>query len=99
MLGSSIPKRAVARFLLPALIGLRDLCQKLQTKYLLISFSSDGFIGKEEMVEMLSRLGEVQVLDREYNTFRGSRNLNGRDIHIKEYLYLVEKKGEKYGKV
>lgn len=68
-----------------------DLCSKLKAKYLLISFSSDGFISKDEMVEMLSSLGEVQVLDKEYNTFRGCRNLNGRDIHVKEYLYLVDK--------
>lgn len=68
-----------------------DLCSKLKTKYLLISFSSDGFISKEEMVEMMSQLGEVRVLDKEYNTFRGCRNLCGRDIHIKEYLYLVKK--------
>lgn len=68
-----------------------DLCSKLKTKYLLISFSSDGFISKEEMVEMMSQLGEVRVLDKEYNTFRGCRNLSGRDIHIKEYLYLVKK--------
>lgn len=68
-----------------------DLCKKLKAKYLLISFSSDGFISKEEMVDMLSSLGEVEVFDKEYNTFRGCRNLNNRDIHVKEYLYLVKK--------
>ncbi|MCQ2385120.1 MAG: DNA adenine methylase [Clostridia bacterium] len=72
--------------------SMYDLCRKLKATYLLISFSSDGFIQKEEMIEMLSSLGEVMVLDKEYNTFRGSRNLNNRDIHIKEYLYLVKKK-------
>ena len=77
--------------------SMYDLCSKLNARYLLISFSSDGFIGREEMVEMLSSLGEVQVLDKDYNTFRGCRNLSGRDIHVKEYLYLVEK-GENYGK-
>ena len=68
-----------------------DLCGNLKARYLLISFSSDGFISKEEMVEMLSSIGEVEMFDKEYNTFRGCRNLNGRDIHIKEYLYLVRK--------
>ena len=75
-----------------ALTSLKDLCEKLKTKFLLISFNSDGFITKDEMVGMLSSLGKVEVLDKQYNTFRGSRNLNGRDIHIREYLYLVEKK-------
>ena len=68
-----------------------DLCEKLKAKYLLISFSSEGFIGREEMVEMLSKFGDVKVFDKDYNTFRGSRNLNNRDIHLKEFLYLVKK--------
>jgi len=67
------------------------LCADAKAKYLLISFNSDGFIKKNEMVNMLSKIGDVTVLEKTYNTFRGSRNLNNRDIHIKEYLYLVEK--------
>ena len=69
-----------------------DICVNAKAKYLLISFSDDGFITKDEMVKMLSDIGEVKVFDKEYNTFRGSRNLSGRDIHVKEYLYLVRKK-------
>ncbi|MBO4854154.1 MAG: DNA adenine methylase [Oscillospiraceae bacterium] len=82
---SSYNKKQTARS------SMFDLCSALNTKYLLISFSSDGFIGKDEMIEMLSSLGKVQILDRAYNTFRACRNLSGRDIHVKEYLYLVEK--------
>ena len=72
--------------------SMENLCSGLKAKYLLISFSNDGFITKDEMVEMLSALGEIKVLDTDYNTFRGCRNLNARDIHVKEYLYLVKKK-------
>lgn len=71
--------------------AMRDLCRKLDTKYLLISFSDDGFISRDEMTAMLSEVGDVRVLDREYNTFRACRNLCNRDIHVKEYLYLVKK--------
>ena len=74
-----------------AFASIKALCETLNTKYLLISFSSDGFISKEEMVTLLANLGDVRVFDREYNTFRGSRNLKSRDIHVKEYLYLVKK--------
>ena len=71
---------------------MRHLCHHLNAKYLLISFSDDGFISREEMTEMLAEIGEVSVLDQEYNTFRGCRNLGNRDIHVKEYLYLVKKR-------
>jgi len=73
-----------------ALKTFENLCKKAKARYLLISFNSDGFIKKEEMVKMLSKIGNVTVMEKKYNTFRGSRNLNNRDIHVKEYLYLVE---------
>ena len=46
---------------------------------------------------MLKKIGKVQVLETSYNTFRGCRNLSSlaeqgsRDIHVTEYLYLLEK--------
>jgi len=68
-----------------------DLVKNVRARYVLVSFNSDGFIQKDEMIELLSECGKVEVLEAEYNTFRGSRNLNGREIHVKEYLFLVEK--------
>lgn len=75
-----------------ALKTFEELCRNAKAKYLLISFNNEGFIKKEEMVNMLSKIGDVTVMEKKYNTFRGSRNLNNRDIHVKEYLYLVRVK-------
>jgi adenine-specific DNA-methyltransferase len=69
-----------------------DLVEKIKAKYLIVSFNSDGFISLEEMIILLKRVGKVKVLETRYNTYRGSRNLKARDIHVKEYLYLVEKR-------
>ena len=71
--------------------SLGKLCATLDTHYLLISFSDDGFISVDDMVSLLSEIGKVSVFDKEYNTFRGCRNLQDRDVHVKEYLYLVKK--------
>jgi adenine-specific DNA-methyltransferase len=70
---------------------MKDLVEKIKAKFLLVSFNSEGFISKEEMINLLNTVGKTQVLETKYNTFRGSRNLAGRNIHVKEYLYLVEK--------
>ena len=67
------------------------MVKKIKAKYLLISFNSEGFVGHEDMMQLLSNAGKVTVLETKYNAFRGSRNLANRDIHVKEYLYLVEK--------
>jgi adenine-specific DNA-methyltransferase len=74
-----------------ALKALTYLVENIKSKYIIISFSSEGFIGMDEMKNMLRKTGKVEILETKYNTFRGCRNLNNRDIHVKEYLYLVEK--------
>lgn len=71
--------------------ALSNLVRNIKAKYVLISFNSEGFIKLEEMKSMLNDIGKLSVLETKYNTFRGSRNLNNRDIHVKEYLYLLEK--------
>jgi adenine-specific DNA-methyltransferase len=74
-----------------ALRKLTELVENIKAKFILISFNSEGLITAEQMTEMLAKIGKFQVLETKYNTFRGSRNLNKREIHVKEYLYLLEK--------
>jgi adenine-specific DNA-methyltransferase len=74
-----------------ALRALTELVGGIKAKYVLISFNSEGFITIGQMKKMLKRIGKFQMLETKYNTFRGSRNLNNREIHVKEYLYLLEK--------
>jgi adenine-specific DNA-methyltransferase len=68
------------------------LAGEIKAKYLLISFNSEGFITLPQMLGLLEKIGRVEVLETSYHTFRGSRNLAGRPLRVKEYLYLVEKK-------
>ncbi len=71
--------------------AFKELASKLKAKFLLVSFNSEGFIPLDAMVDLLEKIGKVTVLETKYNTFRGSRNLKNREIHVKEFLYLVEK--------
>jgi adenine-specific DNA-methyltransferase len=71
--------------------ALSDLVTNINAKFVLLSFNSEGFIGFDEMKTMLNRIGKLDILETKYNAFRGSRNLSNRDIHVKEYLFLLEK--------
>ena len=71
---------------------LRDLLHTLDSRFLLVSFNDEGFVKPDTMMALLRQLGSVQVLEMQYNTFRGSRNLRNRDIHVTEHLFLVERK-------
>lgn len=66
--------------------------QHCPAKFILISYNSEGFIKYEEFVDSLTSMGKVQSMETNYNTFRGSRNLRGRSIKVKEFLFLLEKK-------
>jgi adenine-specific DNA-methyltransferase len=74
-----------------ALAALAELAAALPAKFLLISFNSEGFITRSAMEETLKKIGRTGVLETSYNAFRGSRNLKNRGIHVKEYLFIVEK--------
>jgi adenine-specific DNA-methyltransferase len=74
-----------------ACAALTELVSAIRAKFVLVSFNSEGFISLPAMTEMLNRLGTLETLETKYNTFKGSRNLSGRDIYVKEYLYLLEK--------
>lgn len=71
---------------------LKDLLDKIDCYYYLISFNNEGFIRPDEMREMLSDIGTVTAYETPYNAFRGSRNLNDRNPYVIEQLFLVERK-------
>ena len=71
---------------------MTDLVHKLDAKFLLISFNNEGFINPSAMKKMLSLIGSVEVININYNAFRGSRSFKNRPIHVTEYLFMVEKK-------
>jgi len=74
-----------------ALKILSHLVENINAKYVLISFNSEGFISTQQMQNMLKTIGKLEILETRYNTFRACRNLNNRQIHVSEYLYLLEK--------
>ena len=74
-----------------ALCSLETLINRLDARYIIVSYNSEGFITFDEMTAMLKKYGSVKTVEIRYNTFRGSRNLNGREIHVSEYLFVLKK--------
>lgn len=74
-----------------ALPRLRELVHSIQTTFLLISYNDEGFIPLKDMRVLLTNVGDVTEIAIPYNTFRGSRNLRARDVHVTEHLFLVKK--------
>ncbi len=72
--------------------SLERIVAALDAKFVIVSYNSEGFITMPQMTAMLKRYGSLKTVEIPYNAFRGSRNLSGRDIHVREYLFVLEKK-------
>lgn len=71
--------------------ALFHVIESLNASHIIISYNSEGFISHEQFLSRLQNCGKLSVLETPYNTFRGSRNLSGRALHVTEFLYLLEK--------
>ena len=74
-----------------ALSSLEKIVAALDAKFIIVSYNSEGFIKKEEMESALKKYGSLERVEIPYNAFRGSRNLSGRPIHVREYLFVLKK--------
>lgn len=74
-----------------ALNSMEEIISGISSKYVIISYNSEGFISFDKMSGMLKKYGNLKTVEIKYNTFRGSRNLKNRDIHVREYLFVLEK--------
>ena len=72
---------------------LKDLFQKIPARFLLVSFNSEGYVSTEEIKTALEAHGQVNEEILKYNTYRASRNLRDRSIHVNEHLFLLDREG------
>lgn len=74
-----------------ALNHLKEIISHLSAKYILISYNNEGIIKEGEFLQMLLKFGDTKTITKSYNAFRGSRNLNKRELNTKEILFILKK--------
>lgn len=72
-------------------IFLNDLINNTKSKYIILSYNNEGIIPFDNIKTILSNYGKLTILEKEYNTFRGSRNLSNRNKKTIEYLFVLQK--------
>lgn len=81
--------------------GLHSVMQALRAKYIVVSFSNEGFFTKDGLVEILGRYGDVQITEHDTKRYVGAQigiyNPQGEKVgtegHLRnvEYLFVVTK--------
>ena len=70
---------------------LKDI-ETIDSKYVLLSYSSEAYLPIKDMVAELAKIGLITNLQEiDYNVFRGSRNLAQRKKKLQEYLITIRK--------
>src|SRR5262249_8435979 len=82
--------------------AMRELLDGIDARWLIVSFSNEGYIAKDEMIELLSGHGEVGVREVEYPRYVGAKigiyNPRGEKVgrvgHLQnvEYVFTVERR-------
>jgi len=71
--------------------AMDSLLENTRAKFIIISYNDEGIIPIETYKNILSKHGTWKLLTRDYNTYRGSRNLSGRNLKVKELLWILKK--------
>ncbi len=72
--------------------ALAELLAALPSRFALLSYNSEGFVSLEELLDTVRADWKAEVMQQEYATFRGCRNLRARAPRVKEYLLLLERR-------
>lgn len=69
-----------------------ELIRRLPSRFILISLNEESFVNPPTLRAELRDMGEVSEIVMQYNTYRASRNLHSRSIHVNEHLLLLDRK-------
>jgi len=72
-------------------IAMDELLKNTRSKYIAISYNNEGIIPIDTFKKILSDHGEWYLAEQDYNTYRGSRNLQNRDLKVREFLWVLKK--------
>ena len=92
---SGIPKdwnRSIYNKRIEGVMQLLKDIENVDSKYVLLSYSSEAYLPIKDMVAELAKIGLITNLQEiDYNVFRGSRNLSNRPNKLQEYLITIRK--------
>ena len=92
---SGIPqdwKRSDYNYTKSASDSIKELISRIDAKYIIMSYNNEGIISEQGMKDIISELNyDYEIKKKDYNAYRGSRNLQDRDTMVEEQLWIIKK--------
>lgn len=73
-----------------ALGAFRDLVGRLRARYILVSYSTDGIMGVEDLLSTLAERGALSVVRKQYKRYRVSSQRPSPRQHTVEFVAIVD---------
>ena len=70
----------------------KKIIENIKTKYILVSYSTDGIISFDEMLKILSDKGKLDIVLSEYVKFRGGKQAITTQVKNIEFVLIVNAK-------
>jgi adenine-specific DNA-methyltransferase len=67
--------------------AFQNLLNKINSKYIILSYNNEGLLSEDELKSMLSKKGEVKLNKIKYNKFKAQKNVNGDFVY--EYIWFI----------
>jgi adenine-specific DNA-methyltransferase len=75
-----------------ALPALRSLLESLDTRFVALSYNSEGIIPLEGLLDILNGQGDFKVYSSDYVKYRGGRQSLARQVHNIEILLVLDRR-------
>ena len=80
--------------------SFKNIVEKLDTKYIMISYSNESIVSKQQMTDLLKKYGKVEILeiDHKRNVMgaigfsKSGQKIYKSNPNVTEYIFLLEKK-------
>ncbi len=74
--------------------ALRRVLNAVDTRWLVLSYNSEGIIPMEQLMDILSEFGHIRIHSLDYLTYRGGRQSINRRTYNTEFQLVVERPSE-----
>jgi len=70
--------------------ALREVMESIDARYVVLSYNSEGVIGVDELLDILTEFGRIEINSLDYITYRGGRQSIRRRTHNTEFQIVIE---------
>jgi adenine-specific DNA-methyltransferase len=71
--------------------AFKRLLEAIDARHIVLSYNTEGIIPFEELVELMSRRGRVELHGSEYVKYRGGRQSLSRQMHNLEFVLVLDR--------